>query len=173
MFTCKLLFPLGGLAIILRWQTWPVGNSMNLRPQLQDWLPLCEKLQTIWSCDISGEIRTLITQYLRWEIVFQACPTYKIEYSFFTFNCFDRWFTRLKTCGTVQRLKRQFKCYSGSSNSCLREISLKPLLMWYVSFPRCCPGLKTRQKQSWFTPLRRKLHAGHSKCFSSFSDLYL
>lgn len=108
MFTCKLLFPLGGLAIILRWQTRPVGNSMNLRPQLQDWLPLCEKLQRIWSCDISGEIRTLITQYLRWEIVFQACPTYKIEYSFFTFNCFDRWFTRLKTGATVQRLNRQF-----------------------------------------------------------------
>lgn len=105
MFTCKLLFPLGGLAIILRWQTWPVGNSMNLRPQLQDWLPLCEKLQSIWSCDISREIRTLITQYLRWEIVFQACPTYKIEYSFFTFNCFDRWFTRLKTGATVQRVK--------------------------------------------------------------------
>lgn len=105
MFTCKLLFPLGGLAIILRWQTWPVGNSMNLRPQLQDWLPLCEKLQSIWSCDISREIRTLITQYLRWEIVFQACPTYKIEYSFFTFNCFDRWFTRLKTGATIQRVK--------------------------------------------------------------------
>lgn len=108
MFTCKLLFPLGGLAIILRWQTRPVGNSMNLRPQLHDWLPLCDKLQSIWSCDISGEIRTLITQYLRWEIVFRACPTYKTEYSFFTFNCFDRWFTRLKTGATVQRLKRQF-----------------------------------------------------------------